>query len=301
MENYRIVYNQNYLAHHGIQGQKWGVRNGPPYPLGAGDHSASEKKANWRQSLKDKGKTVIDNRKAAITKMVRNTKGAGVSETVIAYSAYAAMVLAIYGGALISAAVQKKRHMKQLENDYYADRHYKNLSDIPKETRKDTNSYLGEINPEYGADGTVQNCTFCTAALAMREKGYKVSAYKTDHGWYTKDLYNKCFTNAEQVKPKGKDSRALLSELEKQGDGAYGHLGVYWKVGGGHSIFYKNINGKVHIYDGQSGEEYDTRSTGSLFRAIDVKSTSYIRLDKSEPTDYVLGIVDESKPAKKKD
>lgn len=23
----------NYLVHHGIDGQKWGVRNGPPYPL----------------------------------------------------------------------------------------------------------------------------------------------------------------------------------------------------------------------------------------------------------------------------
>ena len=24
---------KNYLAHHGIKGQKWGVRNGPPYPI----------------------------------------------------------------------------------------------------------------------------------------------------------------------------------------------------------------------------------------------------------------------------
>ena len=23
-----------YLAHHGIKGQKWGVKNGPPYPIG---------------------------------------------------------------------------------------------------------------------------------------------------------------------------------------------------------------------------------------------------------------------------
>ena len=25
-----------YLVHHGIKGQSWGVRNGPPYPLGSG-------------------------------------------------------------------------------------------------------------------------------------------------------------------------------------------------------------------------------------------------------------------------
>lgn len=42
------------LQHHGILGQKWGKSNGPPYPLGASDHSASEKKAGWRQSLSTK-------------------------------------------------------------------------------------------------------------------------------------------------------------------------------------------------------------------------------------------------------
>lgn len=35
-----------YLAHHGILGQKWGKKNGPPYPLDAEDHSAAEKKEN---------------------------------------------------------------------------------------------------------------------------------------------------------------------------------------------------------------------------------------------------------------
>ena len=39
------------LYHHGVKGQKWGKKNGPPYPLRAGDHSASEKKAGWRKSL----------------------------------------------------------------------------------------------------------------------------------------------------------------------------------------------------------------------------------------------------------
>lgn len=33
----------NELYHHGILGQKWGDRNGPPYPLGSGKHSISER------------------------------------------------------------------------------------------------------------------------------------------------------------------------------------------------------------------------------------------------------------------
>lgn len=42
----------NELYHHGVLGQKWGVRNGPPYPLSSSSHSSSEKKAGWRKSLK---------------------------------------------------------------------------------------------------------------------------------------------------------------------------------------------------------------------------------------------------------
>lgn len=33
-----------YLAHHGIQGQKWGKQNGPPYPLAPSAHSQAEKR-----------------------------------------------------------------------------------------------------------------------------------------------------------------------------------------------------------------------------------------------------------------
>ena len=39
------------LYHHGVLGQRWGKQNGPPYPLAAGAHSASEKKAGWKKSL----------------------------------------------------------------------------------------------------------------------------------------------------------------------------------------------------------------------------------------------------------
>ncbi len=44
VNDYRYYANYSYLAHHGILGQKWGKRNGPPYPLKGGDYSPEEKK-----------------------------------------------------------------------------------------------------------------------------------------------------------------------------------------------------------------------------------------------------------------
>lgn len=38
------------IAHHGILNMKWGQRNGPPYPLSPGQHSAAEKKAMRKQA-----------------------------------------------------------------------------------------------------------------------------------------------------------------------------------------------------------------------------------------------------------
>lgn len=49
--------NENILTHHGIQGMRWGDRNGPPYPLQPGDHSLSEKRAGWRKSLNTSSKS----------------------------------------------------------------------------------------------------------------------------------------------------------------------------------------------------------------------------------------------------
>ena len=57
-------YDTDYLEHHGILGQKHGRRNGPPYPLGSGDHSSAEKKAASAAGVKvgsDSGKGSIEN------------------------------------------------------------------------------------------------------------------------------------------------------------------------------------------------------------------------------------------------
>lgn len=56
----------SYLVHHGIKGQKWGKRNGPPYPLSPGDHSKSEKDAGWRKSLNSSSSDAYSNRSGLI-------------------------------------------------------------------------------------------------------------------------------------------------------------------------------------------------------------------------------------------
>ena len=40
---------RSYLSHHGIMGQKWGIRNGPPYPLGGGDYTKAEREAIYKK------------------------------------------------------------------------------------------------------------------------------------------------------------------------------------------------------------------------------------------------------------
>lgn len=52
------------LYHHGIKGQKWGVKNGPPYPLDAEDHSKAEKEANPKLRSSSPNRDAGVNRKA---------------------------------------------------------------------------------------------------------------------------------------------------------------------------------------------------------------------------------------------
>lgn len=57
MDYVEETMHEDELYHHGILGMHWYKKNGPPYPLKPGKHSASEKKAGWRKSLKKQGKS----------------------------------------------------------------------------------------------------------------------------------------------------------------------------------------------------------------------------------------------------
>ena len=50
---YYIDEDSDFLMHHGIKGQKWGVENGPPYPLNKKEYSALEKRMAGIQKQSD--------------------------------------------------------------------------------------------------------------------------------------------------------------------------------------------------------------------------------------------------------
>ena len=67
-----------YLAHHGIKGQKWGVKNGPPYPLDAKGQLKKVKSLNdelnkWKYGVVIDGKVRTDPSKVDYRRYKKHT------------------------------------------------------------------------------------------------------------------------------------------------------------------------------------------------------------------------------------
>lgn len=67
------------LYHHGILGQKWGTRNGPPYPLDDEDHNAAERKAGWKKSLNASGESRTTRKKNEYKTQLEDLKQNGIN------------------------------------------------------------------------------------------------------------------------------------------------------------------------------------------------------------------------------
>lgn len=312
INSYGRLCSDDYLAHHGILGQKWGRRNGPPYPLGASAHSAAEKKAGWRKSLSasktrygsQDGSKDSTSAKKPKEKKDSDNSGAAYFATKMALDIVGLNPIALvkdtkrlmdYGSSKVKQAFENMR-VSKLEVDEKTGFHFKN-----KEMTQDQD--MRHINPGFKNfnTNTKNNCMLCTTAYELRRRGYDVQADTSTKGYNRKDLvdwfpnakvediYSVDRSNKKQMATAsfkqefgigGREKYRKLSEsLLKHGDGARGNLMVSWGLlGAGHSIAWENQNGRVVLRDCQSGKKYTSELQISklLSKTVDAQ---YARTD----------------------
>lgn len=126
-------------------------------------------------------------------------------------------------------------------------------------------------NGAYDELGRGTNCLYCTTAYEMRRRGYDVQAQQDWVGGIRGDMPDAMFEGAKtemlydisgrslndstRIADSAYGTQLLMQTVEAQGEGARGYIGVEWNGGGGHSMAYEVVNGKMHLIDCQTGED----------------------------------------------
>lgn len=129
--------------------------------------------------------------------------------------------------------------------------------------------------------GRTENCMLCTTALDLKRRGYDVKAGSSDEGYYAKDVKN--WYKEKKDATMGRFN-AIIEKLQKEPEGSYGNLMVYWKEGGGHSMFYRIEDNKVVLYDAQSNKKYNL-NTIARHANMTIPGHCFLRTDNLTP-DY---------------
>lgn len=251
-EQGQVVMNHE-LYHYGIKGQKWGVRNGPPYPLKESRKSRREKK--FQDAV--------------------GGYGADMAKVLLASAA----TTAVFAGAIrlqarLNMVYERNRHLnsnnspiKQIKTPHSEDSDQESINKIGFNSGK----------PEYR-----MNCTMCTTAYDLRRRGYDVKAETSFFGRTEKDVASWFKNTTKNDFSKTKSYSELKTMFKNQPDGSRGNLitgvGPYDSK---HSMVWEKKNGKVVIRDCQSNKTY-TSIDKSIIRQKSRHGYQVLRTDNRE-------------------
>lgn len=271
---------QKELYHHGILGQRWGVR----------------RFQNMDGTYTQAGRDRYGYGPARGTNKAPEEKIGMVATGLAALAGMAG----IGTGVVVADAIHNAKVSKDIKN-WEANRQLEKtdpktglkLKSNPDATIDDD---MKMINREYGYGiftegfigtqsekkmGRTENCMLCTTALDLKRRGYDVKAGISPDGYYARDL-KKWYK--EQKDPTLGRFNSIVEQLNKQPEGAYGNFMVYWKEGGGHSMFYRIEDGKAVIYDAQSNKKY-SMNTIAKHANMALPGHCFLRTDNLTP-DY---------------
>jgi hypothetical protein len=150
-----------------------------------------------------------------------------------------------------------------------------------------------DLAMEYGARGRVIT-TFTVDSLGYTSnyKVTKIMKLKYDTLRLSQESAKRQQQLKEQIEQQYKEKKdatmgrfnAIIEKLQKEPDGSYGNLMVYWKEGGGHSMFYRIEDNKVVLYDAQSNKKYNL-NTIARHANMTIPGHCYLRTDNLTP-DY---------------
>lgn len=255
------------LYHHGIKGQKWGDRNGPPYPLNPSKYSASESRSSSGKAFAAKQ-----------LKKIQNEKVGALDPITTYYLIQAAVFVAAVATAKISSEVKYNNEIKNNVNS--------NDTNIQKkiEEKHTPDDDMKNINPGLADQknmGARMNCTMCSAAYELRRRGYDVEANYSILGRKDKDSTSWFNLNSKEI-PRYKDYGSFERSLQSQPDGSRGMiLAGCGSFDSGHSMVWEKVNGKVIVRDCQSGKKYSSISASPVNKSsrIDYR---FFRTDDAE-------------------
>lgn len=298
------------LYHHGIKGQKWGVRR---FQNKDGSLTLAGRK---RRGISDERKTELEeeaNKKRGLTDKQKKYIKRGAIAVGVALTAYGAYKFADSGDLKVS--IDKGKEF--LKGEEFSFKKNMDLADSTLDADQIFDKVVSRINPEYGSVGSVSNCRRCTFAYEMSRRGYDVKATKTiggtgqsDFGLYgathhddkkyfqlflqwqkmsDKELLNlgDNFIEIERSTEQAKDTLVtkvklpIFEELSKMPDRARGELSVLWDgVDAAHSMAWEIVNGEPVVFDCQTGKVY--KDTTNELSPLKIKKAVCTRLDNIE-------------------
>ena len=219
------------IYHFGIKGQKWGVRNGPPYPLSEGKKSRREKRME----------RLVGGSNSSIAKKI--AKGGAI--TLLSAAALGGVAYLAYRNAI---SKEKKLHDLQSMFEYPQIK-------IPHSEEDD--QFAVNMDND-GSPGYFMNCSMCSTAYELRRRGYNVKAQTSRVGRELRDISSwwKDTTSKDFVRTRKFDD--LKNKLNSQPEGSRGNIiaGV-GPFDSRHSMVWEKKEGKIKIRDCQTDMEYD--------------------------------------------